>query len=56
MHKVLDEIPNALMRLEGEALSREALADAAKQLAQIMLAETGYWHVVFLGKPLALPG
>jgi hypothetical protein len=55
MQAALDEAPNALMRLEGDALSRETLANAAKQLAQIMLAETGYWHVVFLGKPLGLP-
>src|SRR5260221_2241977 len=56
MHQVLDEISDALMRLESHAISRDTLADAAKQLSQIMLAETGYWHVVFLGKPLALPG
>jgi hypothetical protein len=52
----LDQIRSTLMQLEGGAPSRERLADAAKQLAEIMLAETGYWHVVFLGKPLALPG
>jgi hypothetical protein len=56
MSAVFDEFYKALLRPDYPPVSRKALAEEAKQLAEIMLVETGYWHVVFLGKPLGWPG